>query len=121
MRKYYHSTAGYTYYYIENTLYILYFTGYTYFTILCILTVIYMTYILYYTLYIYGIQGVSKKKVRMFFGSHISRNMKHTKVFLIWLAKGDLHVHSEYRMGSVQQTVTKIFVKQYRISNHESL
>ena len=47
--------------------------------------------------------------------------LKPTKMFLILLEKGDLLVHSEYRMGSVQQTVTKIFVKQYRISNHESL
>ena len=30
------------------------------------------------------------------------RNMKPKKMFLMWLEKGDLHVHSEYRMGSLQ-------------------
>ena len=41
-------------------------------------------------------------------------------MFFIWLEKGDLHVHSEYRIDSVQQMVTKIFVKQYRISNSKA-
>ena len=51
----------------------------------------------------------------------ISRSMKATKMFLIWLERRDLQAHSEYREGSVQLMVTKIFVEQYGISKSDDL